>query len=154
MDKRSPLHELFVRVKTRMGLERFEAEKFCYSKSQSLGIYKGIWFWAKKNFAVFFRAGSLPNSKISLVGLTTYVYTFICNFRIFDVKTTMILEVFEDLFLTLFSTNHTFSWILPNFCQDLPWRTLAGKIWIACQRPSDTRKLTFLGRTSAGKKYI
>ena len=57
---------------------------------------------AKKNFAVFFRARSLSNSKIDLVQLKAYLYTFIRAFLIFGVKTFMGLELFEAHFLTLF----------------------------------------------------
>ncbi|SVE26860.1 uncharacterized protein METZ01_LOCUS479714 [marine metagenome] len=64
---------------------------------------------SKKNFAVFFRARSLPISKIYLVRLKTCLYTFIWAFGIFGDKTLMGLELFEDHFLTLFSTDHTFS---------------------------------------------
>ena len=39
MGKRSSLHEDFVRVKTPMGLERFEVGKFLRPNSNSLGIY-------------------------------------------------------------------------------------------------------------------
>ena len=42
MGSRSTLHEHFMRVKSPMGLERIEVEKFCRLNSQSLGIYKGI----------------------------------------------------------------------------------------------------------------
>ena len=54
----SSLHEDFVGVKTPMGLERFEVGKHFQPISESLGICEGFCFWAKKNFAVFFRASN------------------------------------------------------------------------------------------------
>jgi len=41
-----------------MGLERFEVDKHFQPISESLGICEGFCFWAKKNFAVFFRASN------------------------------------------------------------------------------------------------
>ena len=43
-----------------IGLERFEVGTILNMNSQFLKIYKGIRFWAKKNFAVFFRPMGLP----------------------------------------------------------------------------------------------
>ena len=45
----------FGRVKTLMGLERFEVCQKFRPNSQSLGNYEGIGFHAKYNFSVFFR---------------------------------------------------------------------------------------------------
>ena len=47
MDRRSSLHEDFVRVKTPMGLERFEVGKKNRPNFKSLGIYEGIGFGPK-----------------------------------------------------------------------------------------------------------
>ena len=48
----SSLHEISVRVKTLMGLERFEVCQKFRPNSQSLGNYEGIGFGTKKNFSV------------------------------------------------------------------------------------------------------
>ena len=56
MGRWSSLHEIFVRVKTLMGLERFEVSIKFRPKSQSLGNYEGIGFGTEKNFAVLLLA--------------------------------------------------------------------------------------------------
>ena len=43
-----------MRVKTPMGLEGFEVGKHLRPISESLGIYEGIRFWAKKTLQFFF----------------------------------------------------------------------------------------------------
>ena len=52
MVSQSSLHEDFVRVKTLMGLERFEVCQKFRPISQSLGNYEGIDFGTEKNFSV------------------------------------------------------------------------------------------------------
>ena len=49
---RSSLVQDFVRVKTLMGLERFEVCQKFRPNSQSLGNHEGIGFATKKNFSV------------------------------------------------------------------------------------------------------
>ena len=52
MGRRSSLHEDFVRVKTPMGLERFQVGTKLRPNSQSLGNHEGIGFGTEKNFSV------------------------------------------------------------------------------------------------------
>ena len=92
MYRRSSLPEVFVRVKSPMGLERFEVEIVFRLISQSLGISEGIGFWAKRNFAVFFRAGSCLISKTASVQLKTCILAFIYPNHIFGIKTLMGVE--------------------------------------------------------------
>ena len=69
-----------MRVKTHMGLERFEVDIIFRLIYQSLGINEGIGFKAKRSFAVFFRASSTPISKNYFLRLKTDPYTFILAF--------------------------------------------------------------------------
>ena len=64
------------------------------------------------------------------------------------------LELFQVHFMTLLSSDHTFSYNLPNFCKEFHRRTSVGKIYISCQRPFEKNYFQFLGRTSAGKITI
>ena len=57
MGRRSSLHEHFVRVKTRMGLERFEVGSSFRPIFKSVYINVGIGFEAKLTFAVFCSPG-------------------------------------------------------------------------------------------------
>ena len=52
------------------------------------------------------------------------------------------LELFEVHFMTLLSTDHTFTYNLPKFCKYYFKRTSAGKKLITCRRPSE--KIIFL----------
>ena len=74
-----------MRVKTHMGLERFEVDIIFRLISQSLGIYEGIGFKAKRNFSVFFRAGSCLISNIASVQLKTCILAFIYPTHIFGI---------------------------------------------------------------------
>ena len=83
--------------------------------------------FGKKNFVVFFRARSLPNSKIDLVQLKAYLYTFIWAFSIFWVKTLMGLELFEAHFWHFFSTDQKVSSNWLEISYKVLSRTSAGK---------------------------
>ena len=58
MNRRSTLYGDFSRVKTLMGLERFEVRSPFRPILKSLEIYEGIGFEENSTFAVFFRSRS------------------------------------------------------------------------------------------------
>ena len=154
MGRCSSLPEGFERVKTLMGLERFEVDKFCHPNSQSLGIYMESDFWPKKTLQFFSGPGVYLIQKLIWYNWRP---TRILSFELFQYLGSKPLWVYNYLkliFWHFFSTDQKVSSNWLEISYKVLSRTSAEKIWNTYLCPPEKNYFTFLGRTSAGKNTL